>query len=387
MAQAGRRSIAFAAALALLVAATEPSVAHAPAGKVRVATTGDHSEMRKTIPITPHLRRAERVVMSMSPHNRPSVAPDDRLEVNAELQVTTDCIRHEGGCAGKPYQFDPEVGYRIVLASNEHATSGADATPITDRREVRCRQRLPNRQHHCVLVFRRGGIDFDQADQLPCALGSCYVNFVVDAHNRRARTGDRLIVGGIDPHGRVRDGKGRLNAVRLRPGDQPRVPAQSTHNRRAHRLHLPARHREVVFSERLPHLEAGEQLVAKAKMKTDISRLDYNTRVSSTLILAEHRHSIHRTRLTRRIGGQNGTITEINGFNCTQVQSPCSTRKVGVERIRHDAVDGAGDPVPLFVNLVTVAKAKHAEPGSGDHVHVLPTGGLHVTRYPASMRG
>jgi hypothetical protein len=370
-----------------VLSGVEPSKATAPTGKVKVATTGDHSETRETIRITRRAGDAKRVAMSMSPVKVPNLATGDRLEMSAELQVTTDCTHHEKGCASHPYLFDPHVGYRLVLASNPHATTGSDATPITDRREARCRQRGVNRQHHCVLVFNRAGIDIDDPDQLPCTLDSCHVNLVLDGHNRHAGPRDRLIVGGIDPHGRIRDGKGRLNAVRLRPGDQPPVPARSTHHRLVRRIHLPAKHRKAIFSVRLPGLEADDQLSAAARMKVGISKLTYNTRISSVLILAQHRHSIHRSPLTRHVGGENGTITEINGFNCTQAQSPCATRKVGVERIRHDALDGSGDPVPLFVNLVTVAKAKHAMPGSGDHVHVLPTGGLHVTSYPASMRG
>ena len=53
---------------------------------------------------------------------------------------------------------------------------------------------------------------------LPCAAGDCFVNLVLDAHDRAARRGNRLIIGADRPDGSIAQDKGRLGAVVIGSG-------------------------------------------------------------------------------------------------------------------------------------------------------------------------
>ena len=195
--------------------------------KVLVATTGNHSETRRTVPITRRSNSKGRVVMSMGPHKLPGLATGDRLKLSAELQVTVNCFRPSSACVGSPYFFNPRVGSKLVLATGPRVAGGKHARALTGRKVISCHARpLSSRQHHCVLVFKHPSLVIDNAAALPCHPDACYVNFVVDAHSRHARSGDRLIIGANKPNGHVLQDKGRINAVRLRPGSQPAPPIQ-----------------------------------------------------------------------------------------------------------------------------------------------------------------
>ena len=68
--------------------------------------------------------------MSLGPDRRdiaslPDLAPGDRLEVTAEVEVTTDCARAGAGCVGSPYGFAPMVRARLLLARDRNVTEVA----------------------------------------------------------------------------------------------------------------------------------------------------------------------------------------------------------------------------------------------------------------------
>ncbi|MCA1481751.1 hypothetical protein, partial [Bradyrhizobium sp. NBAIM08] len=124
-----------------------------PAGipLVRVATTGNDSEVTKTLAIT---RRGEpRVVMSMGPELLPGLAEGDLLELTAEMQVTTNCNYRSPRCVGPIYHYDPQVSAQLVIAASPTAISGPETLPIGPTEREVCTQRKPHREHHCVLVF------------------------------------------------------------------------------------------------------------------------------------------------------------------------------------------------------------------------------------------
>ena len=75
-----------------------------------------------------------------------------------------------------------------------------------------------------------------------------------------------------------------------------------------------------------------------------------------------------------------GMISPVNGTNCTPVQSPCATRKVGVVKVRRDVRGGYGGPAPLFVNLVIRTKQKRVGREHGARLRLL-RGRLEVRRY------
>jgi hypothetical protein len=344
-----------------------------------VRTTGNHSELRETIPISRRSGGERRVVMSMGPALLPDLVAGDRLTVTAEVQATLDCYGPAPRCAGAVYHFNPRVVAKLVLAPDRRRTGGSDALGL-DRKRVICRQRLPNRQHHCPLVFTNAGLQISDRGDLPCSPDSCHINLVLSAHHRRADGRERLIVGGTKKaSGRVPQDRGRINAIRLRRGWQSVRSTVKTRRRLRDSLRLDLRKR-VVFSKRLEGLEAGEQLAVEGTMKSDVSHLPFNALVGSQLILASGRRETRIDQFVRGIASLKGEIDEMNGFNCTQAKTPCRTTKVGVVRVREDA-RFSGARVPLFVNFIVRTKEKRARADRGDELRILYAGGLTVHRY------
>ena len=368
----------------------EPAGARAahPSPRVLVATSGSYSETRKTIPITRRARADRRVVMSMSARRLPDLAAGDRLKLTAELQVTIDCHKRAPSCAGRPYLFNPRIGAQLVLAHRAGATGGPGATPLSSRHVISCRGRpLSSRQHHCVLVFTHASFDVHRLGALPCRPGSCRVNMVLDANNRHARRGNKLVIGANKPSGRIVQDRGRINAIRLRPGSQPRPPVKVTRERRHRSVPLDAT-RTVVLSKRLAGLRKGTQLAVLASYRADVSHLRYSARVTTHLILAGGpRATKPSPRVARMSSSLQGQIAEANGSNCTKVQTPCPYTKVGVLRMRRDARNRAGHRIPLYVNLFVVSNPKRARRHSGDRLAILPHPKLKVARYRPSLRG
>jgi len=385
-----RAAVAAATAVAsLILAAGAAGGPTSESATVLVSTTGDHSEIVRSVRITKPAERARRVVMSMGRSQLPSLQAGDRLHLTAELEVSTDCPRPSPRCVGQPYRFSPQVRAQLVLAGSPRATE--PSVPLSKMKRASCRQRSPHRVHHCMFVFTRVDYAVPDPASLPCSPGACFVNLLVDAHRREARGGDRLLIGADEPHGGVEQDRGRINAVRIHPTPGTPLSERQTmvaSRERATKLLPLGRHRRaVVYSQELDSLRSGEQLAVSARMRTGIGRLGTDARITSRLVLARSPHSTRPARLTKRITGSHGEMAEANGFNCTRPHSPCPTRKVGVIRISQDAVTLEGEPVPLYVNLVATAASR--PPGNLERnvVRINDTGRLKVVRYPAGMRG
>lgn len=354
---------------------------------VKVATSGDDSELRRTVPIARDPGGGTRVAMSMVPGELPGLQAGDVLTVSAEVEVTTDCLNREPSrqCAGSSYRFNPVVGAQLVLAGGSEAVTGPGTLALGERQTINCRQKPPSRERHCMLVFT--GIELPIADPatLPCAPDSCYVNLVLDAHHPAARANDRLIVGSAGPNGSVKQDKGRINVIRTRGADSPTTsPATPTGTVTTATsaplidglsLDDPPR-KAVVYSQPLEGLEAGEQLAALAAMETGVARLRHNANVSARIVLADFPTEVTTGELASGVATLKGEITEHNGFNCTQRTTPCTTLKVGVLEIVEDA------PATLYANLVLgVGRVGGRSPGD-NLVKVGSGGGLEITRYP-----
>jgi hypothetical protein len=112
----------------------------------------------------------------------------------------------------------------------------------------------------------------------------------------------------------------------------------------------------------------------------------YNVKIRSRLILAPDPTATRPGRAIKNRTEPRGEIAEANGFNCTRRRPLCPTNKAGVITMLEDAEGRAGEPVPLYVNLLVDT----AKPGSvvpaGDMVQLV-SGGLTATVYPASLRG
>ncbi len=379
-----RRSATLVAAV--VVAVTSSAVAApAEAPVVDIATTGNDSELVKTLSITRRAGAEPRVVMSLAPRALPDLAVGDRLEITAEMQVTTNCGYRSPRCVGPIYHYDPRVAARLVLAGDAGATSGPGTLQLGRAEREVCTQGKPHREHHCVLVFRGTTIDLNNPGRLPCALDACYLNLVADAHQARAGRGDLIMVGGQRPDGKIPQDRGRINVVRYRGTRATEFTTLTATAPLRDRLR-PDFRRRVVFSRRLDGLRDGEQLAVAAAISLDISHLRYALRDSTRLILAESPRDTRQSAFVKHHALLRGEISENNGSNCTQDERACTSRKVGVLEMRRDVVRG-DDSVPLYVNLVTVVGPKAAEAKPKDRVIVKRRGGIAVTRFPPNVNG
>ena len=352
------------------------------AGVVRVATSGNYSERIKKLPIGKRAGQQKRVVMSLGPKKLPRLRSGDRLKLSSEVQFTLNCTSKIPRCIGPPYRYSPKVTTQLILARSASSKHGL---PVTRARHDGCQQHRP-REHHCVFVIGKAGLRIGNTSKLPCPPDGCFVNLVVSASNPDAGGQDVLIVGGNKPSGAIPQDRGRINAVLLHPAGAKYPHARRTRDRVQKKLPLDLK-RRVVYSQRLNHVEAGDQIAVDAKVVTERAGLPYSVRTSSQLILGGSRHEAEPGPFARRLGGR-GEIGEANGFNCTRDRETCTTHKVGVLRIARSA-RLRGKFRPVFVNVVMIVGPKRFEAGPNDRYDVLRRGGLSVTRYakPRPPRG
>jgi len=346
--------------------ALAPGAQAAPRGP-DAATTGANSELRKTVPITRKRGAEPRVVLSMGPGKLSGLDRGDRIELLSEVQVTVDCDKASARCAGRPYDYDPRVQVSLELASRKSASARSRTIA---RRSLTCRQQLPNRQHHCPVVLDR---TTRIGDRFPCPLDRCFANVVVSASSRHASGDQRMIIGANKPNGRIVQNKSRLSAIRLPPGERGR--RLTTRNLRRGSLRLRPR-RKVVLSQKVEGLDRGDVLAVTANLRSDVRHLGYNALVGGELVVARGPRAASPSRLVRRSVWQEGRISPTNGTNCTPVQSPCETRKVGVVKVRRDVRGSSGGPAALFVNLVIRTKQKRV---GREHGARLKLRGGHLT--------
>lgn len=335
---------------------------------VHLASSGAYPERVRSVPISRRPRSQPRVVMSLGPGKLKTLRSGDRVDTRAEVEVSTTCLEWMRKCVGRRYLFSPRVAARLVLARGAHRAKGPLTRPLTGWRRRTCSQKLPARNHHCVLTIPRAGRLVRNASRLPCR--NCHVSLVVSANHPRAKRGQRLVIG-ADDHRGVAQNKGQLAATVYRPR-AARELAITRKSTEAQVRRLPmgpnrsgAARRRVVYSVRLGGLRAGESLVIDGRMVGKIKHLSYNALVQSRLILATHPTSRVRTWRAKQIGGHHGLVGPQNGFNCTQGRSghrdPCVVRKTGVMRIVRDArehpVKGTGDRIPMYVNLIVGTRA------------------------------
>jgi hypothetical protein len=360
--------------------------ATAQARAVHGVTSGNGSELETTVPITKEAGAAPRSVLTLGPRQLPKLHRGDLVKLSAEVQVTTTCVTQSARCVGRPYGFTPRATARIVVADRKRAAKGRrHVAAISRPQSVRCHQPRPNRNHHCVLVFRNVKARLGRHRRLPCALHRCHLNVILGASSHRSAPGNVLIVGADRPDGRIAQDMGRLNAVVIPRDAHPHVQRRRS-GRRVSRL-LPEGHPgsggwRVVYSLKLKHLGAGDVIAAAARARTGIGALSYSAYLPSELIIAGNRRS---TNPFPRNVSLNGLVTEANGFNCTQgpsaYRTPCVTRKAGLALIRRRPLDRHGRPRPLYLNLIQRSFPKLATARPRDAAQVLGGGFVAATIY------
>lgn len=356
--------------------------------KADLSTTGNRSELVESVPISTVAGGDERVVMSLGPEKLPRLASGDRLDVGGEVQISTTCVVPGKRCVGTSYDFNPTLQARLALAPTRDP--GAASIPLSEPKQVLCKQRRPQRNHHCTLTFPTTQFTVGDVAALPCADNACYVNMILSASHRRARSGNVVVLGADRPDGTVKGDKGRLNVIHSRsmtPG-----PTQSS----SATIVTPFLQlnegklvkRRVIYSVEVPAPKRGEVLAADGSYLATIDDLPFNTFLSSRIIVGESPLSVDPAGAAKPSSQLRGELTEANGFNCTQGASgyatPCTATKSGALRITRDAVDANGQPVSLYVNLVASAKPLLFPAQRLKRFHkvaVTPSAGLSVLRY------
>ncbi len=395
LARGARRAWPLAAFLGALLGAAVALAAAAERGveqSLKVSWTGLGAERVKTVPIAKNSGGKPRVVMSLGPDQVGSIDPGDAVWGGGEVEVSVTCLERMPQCVGKLYDYSPHVKARLVLADSAKSAGGGTMT-IGTPTHLRCSQKLPNRNHHCVLAVA-GRRNLSENRNLPCS--RCFVNLIVDAYHPGARKGNVLVVGTDTDHGISQD-KGMLNAGVFDPGPVPRVKPLLQRHRFARKLPVggfrsgAGSQKKVVFSRRVDALEAGEQLLVEARVKVKTGHLPYGTLLQSQMVLSEKPGSIKRVGVPQKMASQHGVVTAMNGFNCTRGRSghssPCVIRKYGVVRANHDArvrpKQGEGPFVPLYVNLFMQSQAQFGgeRHRPGHAAKIAKVGSLKVYRF------
>jgi len=375
-----------AAALALPAGASGAVSPYAQSPKAKLATTGNNSERLRAIPISKKPAKRERVAMSLSPNRLNPIAVGDRLRVSAEVQFSTTCVKDGPRCVGSSYDFNPSLSARIVLAPSPEAT--AASFPLSTTVKRRCKQRRPNRNHHCTLVISNNEVAITPQTQLPCPSTGCYVNLIVGAWHKKAKKTNRVVLGADRPDGSVAGDKGRLNVVQVPAGapDPIFLGSADLVNAQVPLTEGKKEKRRVVYSVPIVAPKRGEVIAFDASYVSDLTGLRFNTFVSSRVILAETPTSTVPTGLAKAAAKQRGEATESNGFNCTLGRSgyanPCLSLKAGATKIRQDAIDVTGLPATLYLNVVAAGKPLLADRLKGAPLlNLQPAEGLRVLRY------
>ena len=356
--------------------------------KADVATTGNDSELLTKVPISKKPGTRERVAMRLGPDQLKPIQVGDRLRASAEVQVSTTCVENGPRCIGRSYQANPTITAKIVLSPSLEAQSGY--LPLSESRSVLCKQRRPNRNHHCTIAIPNTETTITDLAALPCPPDACYVNLIVGATSKKSKKGDVVVLGADRPDRTVQKDKGRLNVVQARG----RVPAPAvTSSETLLNSQLPLTEgkkekRRVVYSVPIPAPRKGEVLAFDASFLADISALRFNTFIGSRVLMATDPTATTSEGFAKTSIPLRGQATESNGYNCTLGASgfanPCTTVKAGATRISRDVIDETtGQPATLYLNVVASAKPLLAEKVDPSHqvgLGALP-GGLIVARY------
>ena len=331
-----------------------------------MATSGNKSERIDRVPIRRRAGRGARVAMRISPKALDPIAAGDHLRVNGEVQVSTTCIVEEPRCIGNSYGHSPFVRAQIVLSRSHRARS--PNIPLSEPQTVLCKQRRPNRNHHCTLTMPNTTTAIRRLSDLPCEPRRCYIQLLVSAHGPKAERGDFVVLGGDKPDGTLEQDKGRLNVIQAHEG--LRSPPPLVNEALLHR-NLPltindADKRRVVYSVPIVAPRRGEVIAFDVTFLSAISSLPFNAFISSRVILGTtpfKKRPHQRAKTAVRFRGQ---ATESNGYDCTIGPSgyanPCVTHKTGAIRIRRDVIRRkTGEPVTLYLNVLAAAKPLLAE--------------------------
>jgi hypothetical protein len=331
----------------------------------------------------PGLRRT--VVLSLGPNSTTDLPmpqdlrPGDRLRIYVELELTTDYESSaDKGLIGNPYSYAPLVQAVLLLAADERATAEEPgrAHSIQKTPVIPC----SHERHHQVITFAAAEYTVPETG-VPWSR-PVFVNVALSAAHPSAKPGDVVLVGENEPEPRVDQDTGGIRVIRLRPGDQPEVPAKREQRLRR-RAGVPVTKRAtVIFSKKLEGLAKDEQLFVHGRLLTDGKRTGFTTRISTELLLADDHTQTDPGQEAKQIATWSGHLSKQNGFNCLPKAGPQRSEKFGVLRVRRDATK------VLHVNLIATSAAPfQTPPETGDDFPVEEGSFLDVVRYSAELIG
>lgn len=372
-----------------MLAASVAVAAGAPRAdvEVRVASTDHSTELIKTVPIGKRAGAKPRVLLSLDADRLGELRSGDRLEVSADAQFST-CLKPNTNhtdaredCVGRVYAYNPSVDARLVLAADAGSAQGVQ---VGDSASLTCTQDQPDRNHHCTLAVPWGGDAVEDLEGAGCLPSGCRLNLVVSSWDKKAKSGDLLIVGGIEGGKKIEyKGKAKASSIVYRPGDAPTDDPNVVTSPRQNSMPLvddgDKPKLDVVYSLPLQDLRAGESLKIEGRYAASISSVPYNVRTRAQLIFADSPSST-KTRsgsTASKVADTTPAITEQNNFNCTQGksghQNPCPIDKAGILRIRNSTTQ------TLYINLVAghgaIINAENQHWRNGDEVEIPEQGG------------
>ena len=359
-----------------------------------LAATGDEAELLSKIPIARKPGALDRVAMRLDPGSFDPIAVGDRLRVSGEVQMSTTCVDPGPRCIGTNYEINPTLTARIVLSPSPKADSGF--FPLSESRNVLCKQQRPNRNHHCTLTIPNTETVISDLGALPCAPDACYVELIVGASNKKAKRGNVVVLGADQPDGSVVQDKGRLNLVQAHSdiADPSVIQSNSLVNTELPLTIADSEKRRVVYSVPIDAPQKGDVLAFDTRFTTGIGSLHYNTFISSRVITAKGPTDTKSKGYAKRAIPLKGQATESNGFNCTLGPSGfpnvCTTIKSGAVRFERDVVDRDTDqPATIYLNVLAGAKpllAEKVEESDRVALGAAPEG-LTVARYGTASGG
>lgn len=327
--------------------------------EVRVFHSGHKNpEMQKTLPVVKRAGQGRRVLIPLSVGR---LEPGDRLQAGGDFEITI-CLkahrRYQGfPCIGKVYGYNPKIIARIVVAPGPTVRDPARTLQIGAAGRIQCSQKQPNRNRHCLLSMPMQELTLP--DELPCS-DSCYVNLIAEAVNRKARPGEKVVVGSHSRSGRIHQSRSDLVVVRSRPGNVALPAPARTNKPRIKKIPVgneaAGTKDRVIYSIPVHAPQAGESIVAEAAIRLAIGHLRHNVAVRSGVVLATKPGETEPGKAARRIAyDKQAKVSLRNGWSCTRGRSahksPCLVFKPGAITFEDSS------PRTFYVNVVVGAEA------------------------------
>lgn len=351
---------------------------------VLIACTDVHPEIAETVKISRDgkLRNA---VMRLGPASIeqmgvPGLAPGDRLEFSAELEVTHDSpLAGAADLVGKPYSYEPTIDAWLYLTS-------AEKGPLADLKHA-IRIGKPQhevckvQQHHVRLVFPWDHYDVPKKG-LPWT-GPSQIVMLLAAHHPSALEGHLLLIGQNEPKtptepAHAEGDQGRINVARFR-GKPHAKPTKTQSKQPVAREIARDKNQVVLYSVPIDDLVAGEQLLVDSSFSVHNPHHD-EARITTEIVITDAPkgtglHGAKRDRITCK-----GQLAKSNGSNCLP-DSSYVTKKVGAGRVLKE-MKGTS-----YVNLVAVSSNPETKTPDAKTIKIESGGFLDVRRFPSGSLG